>query len=164
GPRRRWTASRGGRGSPGSVVLAGTVPPAGLPAYYTAADVFVLPCRDDRHGLQTEGLGLSILEASASGLPVVVGTSGGSPQSVRPGRTGLLIDAHQPAAVAGALLDLLDHPDQARAMGAAGRRWMLDAWTWDQSGQRLAAALRSEPGAGAGGRTGVRARPPDPAR
>jgi len=95
---------------------------------------------------------------------VVVGTSGGSPQSVRHGRTGLLIDARQPAAVAGALLDLLDHPDQARAMGAAGRRWMLDAWTWDQSGERLAEALRSEPGAGSGERTGVRARPPDPAR
>jgi phosphatidyl-myo-inositol dimannoside synthase len=164
GPMRPWIADQAARRFPGSVVFAGTVPPAELPAHYAAADVFVLPCRDNRGGLQTEGLGLSTLEASASGLPVVVGTSGGSPHSVRPGRTGLLIDARQPAAVAGALLDLLDHPDHARALGAAGRRWMRDAWTWDLSGQRLAAALRGEPGPGTGSRPSAGPQTPGPAR
>jgi phosphatidylinositol alpha-1,6-mannosyltransferase len=113
--------------------------------------VFTRPCRDDRRGLQTEGLGLSTLEASATGLPVVVGRSGGSPESVLPGRTGLLIDARRPGPVAEALLDLLGDPRRARTMGGAGREWMLDRWTWDAATARLAAVLRGElPDAGPG--------------
>ncbi|HWB67438.1 MAG TPA: glycosyltransferase family 4 protein, partial [Mycobacteriales bacterium] len=73
------------------VVFAGGAALDQLPAYLGCGDVFALPCRDVWAGLQVEGLGLSILEASAVGLPVVAGRSGGSPDAVRDGVTGLLV-------------------------------------------------------------------------
>lgn len=125
----------------GSVRLTGYLPRPELAAALAAADVFVLPCRDDRGGLQTEGLGLAILEASAAGLPVVVGRSGGTGDAVRDGRTGLLVRAEDPAELSAALVELLLDPDGARAMGRAGRRWVAEAWTWPSSVRSLARVL-----------------------
>lgn len=125
----------------GSVRLTGYLPRPELAAALAGADVFVLPCRDDRGGLQTEGLGLAILEASAAGLPVVVGRSGGTGDAVRDGRTGLLVRAEDPAELSAALVELLLDPDRARAMGRAGRRWVAEAWTWPSSVRSLARVL-----------------------
>lgn len=144
GPLRGELAEHAARRLAGSVVVTGPVPDNELPAHYAAADAFVLPCRDARRGLQTEGLGLTTLEASASGLPVVVGVSGGSPASVQPGTTGLLVDARHPGALADAVLALLDDPTAAQQMGAAGRQWALRRWTWGRSADRLAAVLRDD--------------------
>ena len=69
-----------------------------------------LACRDDRRGLQTEGLGLSTLEASATGLPVVVGQSGGSRDSLIDGVTGFLVDSSGPDEIATSLIALLSDP------------------------------------------------------
>ena len=64
-----------------------------FPGYETViGDVFALPIRDRWGGLETEGLGLAVLEASAAGLPVVVGRSGGTPSAVLDGTTGHLVD------------------------------------------------------------------------
>jgi phosphatidylinositol alpha-1,6-mannosyltransferase len=125
----------------GSVRLTGYLPRPDLAAALARADVFVLPCRDDRGGLQTEGLGLAILEASAAGLPVVVGRSGGTCDAVLDGRTGLLVRAEDPAELAAALVQLLRDPDRARAMGRAGRRWVIEAWTWPSSVRSLTRVL-----------------------
>src|SRR5262249_3183781 len=116
-----------------------------LPSYYAAADLFVLPCRDDRRGLQTEGLGLSALEAAATGVPVVVGQSGGSPASVLPGETGLVVDATRPEPVAAAVVTLLRDPELGRRMGAAGRAWIENCWSWERAAQRLAGVLSGQP-------------------
>lgn len=105
------------------------------------ADVFAAPCRDRLGGLLTEGLGLSVLEASATGLPVVVGRSGGSPDTVVDGRTGLLVDAADPAELARALLALLLDPRRARHMGGAGRAWVSKRWCWERSSSRLTGLL-----------------------
>jgi phosphatidylinositol alpha-1,6-mannosyltransferase len=113
-----------------SVVLAGGVPSDQLPAYYAAGDVFAMPCRTRRGGLDVEGLGMVFLEAAACGLPVVAGTSGGAPETVREGVTGHVVDPRSPAAVAGVVADLLDDPARARAMGAAGRAWVEQRWSW----------------------------------
>ncbi|MFB4310595.1 glycosyltransferase family 4 protein [Actinomadura sp. GTD37] len=145
GPMRRRLAELADRFGPGTVTLAGLVPAADLPRYYAAADVFALPCRDDRRGLQTEGLGLSVLEASAAGLPVVVGRSGGSPASLIDGRTGVLVDATVPDELALALHGLLASPRRAAAMGAAGRHWTCENWSWDAAAARLAALLPGSP-------------------
>jgi len=145
GPMRHPLAAQAARDFPESVVFTGNVPQADLPACYAAGDVFVLPCRDDRRGLQAEGLGLSTLEASGAGLPVIVGRSGGSPESVRDGQTGLVIDARQPQPVTAALLGLLNAPARARAMGTAGRAWVSQRWSWDRAAGRLAALLRGDP-------------------
>ncbi|SNR52408.1 glycosyltransferase family 4 protein [Actinomadura mexicana] len=141
GPMRRRLTEAADREAPGTVTVTGPVSAAELPRYYAAADVFSLPCRDDRAGLQTEGLGLSVLEASAAGLPVVVGRSGGSPESLIDGRTGVLVDATGPDEIALALHRLLGSPARAAAMGAAGRRWTCERWSWDAAAARLAALL-----------------------
>jgi phosphatidylinositol alpha-1,6-mannosyltransferase len=124
----RRAVEAGGLG--GSVVLAGAVPPAELPAHYAAGDVFAMPCRTRRAGLDVEGLGMVFLEAAACGRPVVAGTSGGAPEAVREGVTGHVADPRSPEAVATAISRLLDDPAKARAMGAAGRAWVEERWSW----------------------------------
>lgn len=124
-------------GVAGDVVLTGSVPWAELPAHHDAADVFAMPCRTRRGGLEVEGLGIVFLEASASGKPVVVGRSGGSPDAVLDGRTGHLVDGRSVDAVADRVARLLEHPERARAMGAAGRAWVEAEWRWDLLAGRL---------------------------
>jgi phosphatidylinositol alpha-1,6-mannosyltransferase len=127
---------------PTDVRFVGSVSDDLLPAHLAAGDVFALPCRDMWHGLQVEGLGLSILEASAVGLPVVVGRSGGTPDAVVDGVTGHLVDGTSPPEVAAAVARLLDDPQHAREMGIAGRDWVRSEWGWDRLGEQLQTALR----------------------
>ena len=119
------------------VVLTGSVPAAELPAYYGAGDVFAMPCRSRLGGLDVEGLGIVYLEAAACGLPVVAGRSGGAPDAVRDGDTGVVIDGSSVTAVADAVIALLLDPTRARAMGARGREWVEHEWSWDRSVELL---------------------------
>jgi phosphatidylinositol alpha-1,6-mannosyltransferase len=123
------------------VVLTGSVPWEELPAHYDAGDVFAMPCRDRLRGLEVEGLGIVFLEASATGLPVVAGRSGGSPDAVRDGVTGHLVDGRSVTEVAARLTSLLADPAAARVMGAAGRAWVEEAWRWDVLAARLRGLL-----------------------
>ena len=107
------------------VVFAGRVPDDEAPLYYAAADLFALPVADRYRGLEVEGLGVVLLEASATGLPCVTGRSGGTPEAVLDGRTGLVIDASDPDALAAACVRLLNHPEQAAQMGVAGREHVI---------------------------------------
>jgi phosphatidylinositol alpha-1,6-mannosyltransferase len=127
------------------VCFAGSVPDDELPAYLAAGDVFALPCHDLWRGLQIEGLGLSILEASAVGLPVVVGRSGGTPDAVIDGVTGQLVEGTSVDEVAAAVIRLLDDPQLARRLGAAGRDWVTTEWGWDRLAVQLRAALCGRP-------------------
>jgi phosphatidylinositol alpha-1,6-mannosyltransferase len=120
-----------------SVVLTGPVPWAEIPPYIDAADVFAMPSRTRRFGLEPEALGIATLEASATGKPVVVGDSGGTPDTVRHGVTGYLVDPYNPVAVAAKLIDLLTDPAKARAMGAVGRASVQQSWSWSHSGAVL---------------------------
>ena len=135
---RRMVAERG---LDGSVVLTGAVPAAELPAHYAAGDVFAMPCRTRRAGLDVEGLGMVFLEAAACGRPVVAGTSGGAPETVREGETGHVVDPRSPAAVARVLGDLLADPARAAAMGAAGRAWIEQRWSWTTIAETFAELL-----------------------
>ncbi|BAJ31859.1 MULTISPECIES: glycosyltransferase family 4 protein [Kitasatospora] len=131
---------------PGSVVFAGGHGHRETAAFYAAADVFAMPCRTRRLGLEAEGLGIVFLEASASGLPVVAGRSGGAPDAVRPGRTGTVVDGRRAEEVAEAVLEFLEDPDRAREFGRAGREWVTGDWSWDASARRLAELLSPTPG------------------
>ncbi|MDQ3761045.1 MAG: glycosyltransferase family 4 protein [Actinomycetota bacterium] len=124
-----------------AVVSAGPVLWSELPAYYAAGDVFAMPCRTRGHGLDVEGFGLVFLEASATGLPVVVGDAGGARETVRAGDTGDLVNGRDVAAVARAIATLLADPERAAVMGRRGRRWMLQEWSWGSRAQRLADLL-----------------------
>lgn len=123
------------------VVLTGSVPWEELPAHYDAGDVFAMPCRTRRKGLEVEGLGIVFLEASATGLPVVAGRSGGSPDAVLDGVTGHVVDGTSLDEVTARIVELLSSPEEARAMGAAGRAWVEAEWRWDVLAARLRGLL-----------------------
>jgi phosphatidylinositol alpha-1,6-mannosyltransferase len=124
-----------------SVVFTGPVPAADLPAYYDAGDVFAMPCRTRRGGLDVEGLGIVYLEASASGLPVVGGDSGGAPDAILPGETGYVVPGRDVAAVTDRITGLLADPAGARAMGEKGAAWVDREWRWELVADRLMAIL-----------------------
>jgi phosphatidylinositol alpha-1,6-mannosyltransferase len=127
------------------VVFTGDVPAAELPAHHAVGDAFALPCRTRGGGLDVEGLGIVLLEASASGVPVVAGDSGGAPETVREGVTGHVVGGRDPDALAGALVGLLADPERARRMGAAGRAWMLRDWALPALVARLRQLLSGTP-------------------
>lgn len=124
-----------------SVIFTGLVPYEELPPYYAAADIFAMPCRTRGKGLDVEGLGIVFLEASASGVPVIVGDSGGAPETVQDGITGVVTAGHDPATVKDALIGLLDDPQAATIMGQRGRKWVCDEWRWSVLGQQLTQIL-----------------------
>lgn len=123
------------------VVFTDAVPGDELPAHHAMADVFAMPCRTRGAGLDVEGLGIVYLEASATGVPVVAGRSGGAPETVRDGQTGVVVDGWDVGAIAAAVGDLLADPDRAVRMGAAGRRWVVDKWQWHTQAKRLSNLL-----------------------
>ncbi|HEV7825725.1 MAG TPA: glycosyltransferase family 4 protein [Mycobacteriales bacterium] len=127
------------------VVFTGSVPWEELPRYFAAGDVFAMPCRTRRRGLDVEGLGIVYLEASATGLPVVAGDSGGAPDAVREGETGYVVDGRSVEQVADRVARLLADPGLAARMGAAGRAWVEAEWRWDTLAARMGQLLR--PGA-----------------
>ncbi|MFN2517955.1 MAG: glycosyltransferase family 4 protein [Jatrophihabitantaceae bacterium] len=112
------------------VVLTRAVSHAELPAYFAAGDVFAMPCRTRRAGMDVEGLGIVYLEASATGLPVLAGASGGAPDTVREGETGYVVDGRDERAVVDRLVTLLSDADLRARMGAAGRAWVEREWPW----------------------------------
>jgi len=133
-----------------AVRFLGAVPDDELPALYNAADLYVGASR--RHDLLVEGFGISLVEASACGLAVVGGRSGGVPDAVREGETGILVDPDDPQAVARGVNDLLEDRELRGRLGAAGRRAVETYYNWDRVGAdliRIDAAYRSpaRPGA-----------------
>jgi phosphatidyl-myo-inositol dimannoside synthase len=124
------------------VTFTGGLPAADLPAYHAMADVFAMPCRTRGAGLDVEGLGIVFLEASATGVPVIAGCSGGAPETVRHNKTGLLVDGRSMSQIADAVTELLADPDRAAAMGAAGRDWVTAQWRWDALAARLSELIR----------------------
>ncbi|WP_132421424.1 glycosyltransferase family 4 protein [Pseudonocardia endophytica] len=119
------------------VVITGGVPPDELAAHHAAADVFALPCRTRGGGLDVEGLGIVALEAAACGLPVVVGDSGGAPETVDEGRTGFVVGGRDPVALTDRLAGLLSDPDRAARMGEAGRDRIVRNWSGPAQAERL---------------------------
>jgi phosphatidylinositol alpha-1,6-mannosyltransferase len=120
-----------------SVVFSGPVPAAELPAYYRAGNVFAMPCRTRRAGLDVEGLGIVYLEASASGLPVVGGDSGGAPDAILDGETGYVVPGRDVAAVARRIAELLADPAGAAALGEKGVAWVDREWRWELVAERF---------------------------
>jgi phosphatidyl-myo-inositol dimannoside synthase len=120
-----------------SVLFTGAVGWDELPAYYDAGDIFAMPCRTRRGGLDVEGLGIVYLEASATGLPVVGGDSGGAPDAIQDGETGYVVNGRSVEAVADRISQLLADPAGAAAMGDKGQAWVDREWTWDLVAERF---------------------------
>ena len=114
-----------------SLTFIGRIQYRDLPRYICTGDIFVMPSRSRLAGLEVEGLGIVYLEASACGLPVIAGKSGGAPDAVDEGVTGVTVDGTSIAEVSAAIIEMLDDPAKSRTMGEAGRSWIHDKWRWE---------------------------------
>jgi phosphatidylinositol alpha-1,6-mannosyltransferase len=124
------------------ITFIGRIQYADLPKHICAGDLFVMPSRSRLAGLEVEGLGIVYLEASACGLPVIAGDSGGAPDAVLEGETGLVVDGTSKADVAAAVIELLQDADRSKAMGIRGREWIIQEWRWDIWASRFAQLLK----------------------
>ncbi len=123
------------------VRFLGKVPHDKLTTLYSAADVFVMPAR--AASPDVEGFGIVFLEANACGTPVIGATTGGIPDAIRDGKTGLLVPPDDPYALSQAINCLLQDPDFAQQLGEAGRAHVLEHANWDAVAARLIAQLRA---------------------
>jgi phosphatidylinositol alpha-1,6-mannosyltransferase len=113
-----------------------------LPKHILLGDVFVSPSRSRLAGLEVEGLGIVYLEAGSCGLPVIAGDSGGAPDAVQKGKTGLVVDGRSVNEIADACIELLSNSTKAKEFGASGRIWAVDNWNWDLWGNKFAEVLK----------------------
>jgi len=113
------------------VTFIGRINYAELPKYICVGDIFAMPSRSRFFGLEVEGLGIVYLEASSCGLPVVGGKSGGAPDAVLIGETGVVVDGTNTFEIAEACIELLKNPELCELMGAAGREWIIENWRWE---------------------------------
>ncbi|CAB4919539.1 unannotated protein [freshwater metagenome] len=113
-----------------NVTFIGRIQYEDLPKYICLGEIFAMPSRSRFFGLEVEGLGIVYLEASACGLPVIAGASGGAPDAVIEGVTGVVVDGLDSAAIAVAAIEMLNNPEKSQMMGAAGREWIVAKWRW----------------------------------
>ena len=125
-----------------SVTFIGRIQYKDLPRYICAGDIFAMPSRSRLAGLEVEGLGIVYLEASSCALPVVAGRSVGAPDAVEEGITGFSVDGTSTAEISSAIIKLLDDPVKAKAMGAAGRSWIIEKWRWEIWSKQFNALFR----------------------
>ena len=124
-----------------SITFIGRIKYSELPRYICIGDIFAMPSRSRFFGLEVEGLGIVYLEASACGLPVVGGKSGGAPDAVLVGETGLVVDGTSASEIADACIELLSNPELCLAMGSTGRQWITDNWRWEIWANKYASLL-----------------------
>jgi glycosyltransferase involved in cell wall biosynthesis len=96
-----------------------------MPAFYSSIDIQVSASRQ-------EGLPITLLEGMASGLPIVATQVGAVPQLVRDGETGLLVGTENPAALANAMLRVIDDPSLRTSLGDRGRHLIAEEFSADR--------------------------------
>ena len=116
----------------GSITFKGRVEFEELPMYMCVGDIFAMPSRSRLMGLEVEGLGSAYLEATACGLPILAGNSGGVPDAVIHNKTGLVVNGRDEKEIASAAIELLSNSDSANQMGLNGREWILENWRWEK--------------------------------
>lgn len=126
------------------VVFTGPVSYDLLPEVYSASDVFAMPSRNEEPDV--EGFGIVFLEANACGRPVIGARSGGIPDAIVDGKTGILVDADDTGGLASALEKLLTDRSLRERMGMNGRNRILRELTWDHVTERIVNELRKQVG------------------
>ena len=123
------------------VRFSGVVDDRELPNYYHAADVFIHPNRIE--GGEFEGFGIVFLEAAAASLPTIGGSTGGVPEAVEAGVTGLLVSGTNVDELAAAIRTLAASESLRRRMGEAGRRRVQEQFTLDVAAAHVTAIHES---------------------
>lgn len=138
GPHKEYLVKRArALGVTAAITFIGRIQYAELPRYICVGDIFAMPSRSRLAGLEVEGLGIVYLEASACGLAVIGGLSGGAPDAVLQGETGIAVDGTSAKEVARAAVELLTNPARAQLMGAQGRNWIENEWRWEIWAERF---------------------------
>jgi glycosyltransferase involved in cell wall biosynthesis len=137
-PEIRAAAERTKAGD--QIKLLGTRPNEDLPAWYAASDVVLLPSF-------REGLPNNLVEAAACARPIVATATDGIPEVVQDGETGLLVPKGDAGALASAIGRLLDDSELAHRMGQAGRRHVLERFSWSGYADGMMDVYRSVLGA-----------------
>lgn len=108
-----------------------------LPEYLRVGDLFAMPSRSRLFGLEVEGLGIVYLEASAVGLPVVAGDSGGAPDAVINGETGYVVSGNDVDEIAQRCIEILSNDSLRESMSVRGRQFAIKQWRWENWSQRF---------------------------
>jgi glycosyltransferase involved in cell wall biosynthesis len=114
----------------GHVTFTGPIPHRLLKHYYQTADVVVSP------SICNEGA-LPLFEAMAASVPVVASNGGGAPEIIEDGKTGLLVERDDASALAEAILRLISNEALSKSMGEAGRKQVVELFSWEQTVQNL---------------------------
>lgn len=125
-----------------SVRFIGRVDYRELPKYFSLGDIFAMPSRNRLFGLEVEGLGIVYLEASACGLPVIAGDSGGAPDAVIEGETGFVVSGNDLESIASRAIELLSDTKLRSRLGQRGRSWVESDWNWDIWSKRFSELVR----------------------
>lgn len=124
------------------VTFLGRVSDAGLAGFYRALDLFVMPSRHDEATGHVEGFGIVYLEAALQGVPSIGSRTGGIPEAILDGETGLLVPPESPAALADAVVGLARDPARRIALGNAARQRAKDEFNWDRLVEQVDALLK----------------------
>ena len=125
-----------------SVTFVGRINYEQLPEYICAGDLFAMPSRSRFGGLEVEGLGIAYLEASACGLPVIAGSSGGAPDAVVDGKSGEVVNGTDITAISKTVIKFLRDPEGSQQMGQFGRNWVVEKWRWESWSQAFERLLK----------------------
>jgi len=142
GPGRDWVVRELKRlvadtGLERHVLFTGLVPDADLSRYYNLADVYIMVSRELESQGDTEGFGITFLEANACEKPVIGSRSGGIPDAVQDGITGFLVDPLDTREIADRVIQLFKNPELAQRLGRNGRRRIQEELTWEHVTHRL---------------------------
>ncbi len=120
-----------------SVMFTGYVDRQEIPAFHNLCDVYIMPSRELTTVGDTEGFGITYLEANACGKPVIGGNSGGVADAIVDGETGFLVDPENPKEIAEKLILLLSDSELAEKLGRQGRARIEKQFTWDIVANRI---------------------------
>lgn len=123
------------------VRFLGEVDPEALPSLYHCCDLFIMPNRVSSRTQDLEGFGIVFLEANACGKPVIGGNSGGVPDAIENGKSGLLVDGTSVEQVSAAVIRMLREPELADEMGRYGRQRVCERFTWDHAASSLVESI-----------------------
>jgi colanic acid/amylovoran biosynthesis glycosyltransferase len=125
----------------GHVIFLGALPQESITEVYRDAQIFVLPSVQAESGWE-EGQGVVLAEAQATGLPIIATRTGGIPESIRDGVSGVLVAPRDPAALAAAIEQLASQPDKWSEMGSAGRAYVEENFDIEWLNDRLVSLYR----------------------